>query len=234
MMENVTHAREISPSPPVTFPVYGLDGSWSGSRWLDVFGDRIGDEVRSVGLAHQSTETGALILVQSYSRPMTDTQAARSGESPLQLVAFGASVAMVNLTLPVLSVPRPPGMLRALVSNADARARQYAEWSPVSWRVDGSEAGARAWRFAGGWAAFSDCVDGVYLAAAGSAGTAGPDGLAFAALQEGHAYNFDLDQSLHPRVIAASSAARDGGERIFPLRPDWHADQVRLLRADTP
>jgi hypothetical protein len=149
MMDDVTHAREISPSPPVTFPVYGLDESWSGSRWLDLFGDRIGDEVRSVRLAHQSTEAGALIMVESCSRALTDAQAARSGESALQSVAFGASVVMVNLTLPALSVPRPPGMLRAL----------------------------------------------------------------------------------HPRVIAASSAARDGGERILPLRPDWHADQLRLPRA---
>jgi hypothetical protein len=231
MMGGVTRSREISPSPPATFPVYGLDGSWSGSRWLDGFGDRIGDEVRYLRLAHQSTGTGALIMVESCSRPLTDTQAVRSGESPLQCVAFDASVVMVNLTLPVLSVPRPPGKLRALVNNADARARQYADWSPVSWRVDGSEVGARAWRFAGGWAAFSDSVDGVYLAAAGSPGT-DPDGVALAALQDGHAYNFDLDLPLHPGVIAASSAARDGGERALPLRPDWHADQVRLLRDD--
>jgi hypothetical protein len=172
-------------------------------------------------------------MMESCSRALTDTQAARSGESALHSVAFDASLVMVNLTLPVLSVPRPPGILRALVSNADARARQYADWSPVSWRVDDSEVGARGWRFAGGWAAFSDSVDGVYLAAAGSAGT-DPDGLALAVLQDGHAYNVDLDQPLHPRVIAASSAARDGGERISPLRPDWHADQVRLLRAVTP
>jgi hypothetical protein len=227
MMDGVPYSREISPSPPVTFPVYGLDGSWSGSRWLDVFGDRIGDEVRHVGLAHQSTETGAVIMVESFSRPLTDGQAARSKGSPLQQVAFAASVVLVNLTLPALSVPRPPGILRALVNNADARSREYAQWSPVSWRVDGKEAAARAWRFADGWAAFSDSVDGVYLAAAGSAGT-DPHGLAFAALEDGHAYNFDLNQPLHPGVIAASSAA--GGERTPPLRPDWHPDQAQLLR----
>jgi hypothetical protein len=73
-------------------------------------------------------------MMQSCSRALTDTQAARSGESALQSVAFDASLVMVNLTLPVLSVPRPPGMLRALVSNADARARQYADWPTVSWR----------------------------------------------------------------------------------------------------
>jgi len=98
----------------------------------------------------------------------------------------------------------------------------------VSWRVDGSKVGARTWRFAGGWAAVSDSVDGDYLAAAGSG--IGPDGLALAALRDGRAYNVDLDQPLHPRAIAASSAARAGGECLPPSRPDWHAGQLGLMR----
>jgi hypothetical protein len=227
MMEGVTHAREIAPSPPVTFRVYGLDGSWTGSRWLDGFGDRIGDEVRWVGLAHQDLETGALITVETHSRPLTDIQAARTQEPALRSVAFGASVAMVNMTLPALSVSRPPGILRALVNDADANSRQYAQWSPVSWRLDGAQIGARARRFADGWAAYSDAVDGVYLAAAGVGSD--PDGLALTALRDGRRYNFDLDEPLHPTTLAASSAARAGGERLPPLRPDWHADQLRLM-----
>ena len=227
MMEGVTHSREIAPSPPVTFPVYGLDGSWTGSRWLDGFGDRIGDEVRWVGLAHQDLETGALIRVETHSRPLTDSQAARSKEPALRSVAFGASVAMVNMTLPALSVPRPPGILRALVNDADANSRQYAQWSRVSWLLDGSQIGARARRFAGGWAAYCDAVEGVYLAAAGVGG--GPDGLALTALQDGRGYSFDLDEPLHPTTLTASSAARAGGERLPPLRADWHADQLRLM-----
>jgi hypothetical protein len=227
MMVGVTHSREISPSPPVTFPVYGLDASWTGSRWLDGFGDRIGDEVRWVRLAHQDLETGALIMVETRSGPLTDTRAARSGEPPLQSVAFSASVVMVNVTLPAQSAPRPPGLLRALVIDADASSRQYAQWSPVSWRLDGSQARARARRFAGGWAAYSDSADGVYLAAAGLG--IDPDGLALTELRDGRAYNVDLDQPLHPGIVAASSAARAGGERLPPLRPDWHADQLRLM-----
>jgi hypothetical protein len=228
MMDGVTQSREILPARPVTFPVYGLEASWSGSRWLDGFGDRVGDEVRWVRLAHQSMETGALIMVETSSRPLTDSEAARPGEPSPQSVAFAASVVLLNLTLPAQSVPRPPGILRALVANADARSRRYAEWPPVSWRVDGTEVAARAWRFAGGWAAFSDSVDGVYLAAAG-VGT-GPDGLALAALGDGSTYGVDLGQPLHPRVIAASGAARADGARLPPQRPDWHADQVRLMR----
>ena len=224
----MTRSREISPAPPAAFPVYGLDASWSGARWLDGFGDAVRDEVRWVRLAHQSTEPEALIMVETLSRPLTDGQAARWGEPALQSVAFSAAVVMVNLTLPAQSVPRPPGLLRALVRNAEARSGRHAEWPPVSWRVDGSEVGARTWRFAGGWAAVSDSVDGVYLAAAGSG--IGPDGLALAALRDGRAYNVDVDQPLHPRAIAASSAARAGGEGLPPSRPDWHADQLRLTR----
>jgi hypothetical protein len=230
MMGSVTHSREISPSPPVTFPVYGLDASWTGSRWLDGFGDRIGDEVRWVRLAHQDLETGALIMVETRSGPLTDARAARSGEPPLQSVAFAASVVMVNLTLPAASAPRPRGLLHALVNDADANSRRCDQWPPVSWRLDGSQARARTRRFAGGWAACSDSADGVYLAAAGLG--IDPDGLALTALRDGHGYNVDLERPLHPGIIAASSAARAGGERLPPLRPDWHADQLRLMPGD--
>jgi hypothetical protein len=133
----VTHSREISPAPPAAFPVYGLDASSPGARWLDGFGDAVGDEVRWVCLAHQGTEPEALIMVETVSRPLTDGQAARSGEPALQSVAFSAAVVMVNV---------------------------------------------------------------------------------------------DLDQPLHPRAIAASSAARAGGEGLPPSRPDWHADQLGLMR----
>jgi hypothetical protein len=227
MIEGVTHSREISPSPPVTFPVYGLDGSWTGSRWLDGFGDRIGDEVRWVRLAHQDLETGTLIMVETHSGPLTDAREARSGEPPLQSVAFSASVLMVNLTLPAAAAARPRGLLHALVNDADANSRRCGQWSPVSWLLDGSAAAARTRRFAGGWAACSDCADGVYLAAAGLGSD--PDDLALTALGDSRAYNFDLDEPLHPGIIAASRAARAGGERLPPLRPDWHADQLRLM-----
>ena len=224
----VTHTREISASPPANFPVYGLDASWAGARWLDGFGDRIGDEVRWLRLAHQDPATGAWIVVESFARELTNAQAEGLGEPPLQTVAFNASVVLVDITLPVLSVPRPAGFLRALVDNAAARSREHARWPLVSWRVDGADVDARAWRFAGGWAAVSDRVDGVYLAAAGTVGTE-PDGLAFSGLSDGQAYHFDLGGWLHPRSMTVSKAATGDGERMPPQLQDWHADQRRLM-----
>jgi hypothetical protein len=227
MMNGMTYPRQVPPSPPAAFPVYGLDASWSGARWLESFGDVLGEEVRWVRLAHQSRRTGAVIMAETHSRALTDVQAARTGESPLQSVAFGAAVVLVNLTLPEDSVPRPPGLLHALANHAVELSKECAKWPPVPWRVDGVAVTAQARRFAGGWAAFSDAVDGVYLAAAGLG--AGPENLALAVLEDGRAYNFDLNQPLHPQVIVTSSAARTGGERLPPLRPDWHADQMRLI-----
>jgi hypothetical protein len=223
----MTRSGQIPASPPAAFPVYGLDASWPGTRWLDSFGDLLGEQVRWVRLAHQSPESGAMIMVQTHSRPLTDAEAARGGQSPLQSVAFEVALVLVNLTLPAISVPRPAGLLRELVNHADERGKQYAQWSPERWFVDGVPVPARAWRFAGGWAAFSDAVDGVYLAAAGS--DAGADGLALSVLTSGRAYNLDLDQHMHPGVIAASSAARAGAERLPARRQEWHSDQVRLM-----
>jgi hypothetical protein len=227
MIVGVRHPGQVSASPAVDFPVYGIDGSTDGARWLDGFGDRIGDEVRWVRLGHQSLGPGAEIMVDTHSRPLVDAQAARTRRPALESVAFGTGIVLVNLTLPANSVPRPPGLLRALVKHAAQRGERYAEWTPVSWRVNDGPVPARAWRFAGGWAAVSDAVDGVYLAAAGSGGD--PDGMALATLRDGHGYGFDLDQPLHPDVIAASGAARAGGERFRPQRGEWHADQLGLL-----
>jgi hypothetical protein len=227
MMGGVRHPGHISASPAVDFPVYGIDGSEDGARWLDCFGDRIGDEVRWVRLGHQSLGPGAEIMVETYSGPLADAHAARTGRPALESVAFGAGVALVNLTLPANSLPRPAGLLRALVKHAAERGRRHVEWTPVAWRVDDLPVAARAWSFAGGWAAYSDAVDGVYLAAAGS--SADPDGLALVTLHDGRGYNFDLGQPLDSDVIAASSAARAGGERIRPHREEWHTDQLGLL-----
>ena len=82
------------------------------------------------------------------------------------------------------------------------------------------------WWFAGGWATFTDAVEGVYLAASG-VGT-GPDGLSLAVLRYGSAYHFALDQPLYPGVLSASHAA-GGGDLPPPERQEWHADQLRLM-----
>jgi hypothetical protein len=96
-------------------------------------------------------------------------------------------------------------------------------------RVDGTTVTARAWRFAGGWAVVSDAVGDVYLAVTGVG--IHPGVLPLGLIPDDGAYHFRLGQPLHPDVLAASRAARIGGEELpWPQRKHWHDDQLRLLR----
>ncbi|MGH3265341.1 MAG: hypothetical protein ACRDNS_25485, partial [Trebonia sp.] len=114
------------------------------------------------------------------------------------------------------------------VNHADDHSRRQADWTRVTWRVDGAPVAARAWEFAGGFAAISDALDDVYLAISGSTGS--PDGIELTRLTDARAYHFELDRPLHPLVISASSAAAlADSERPWPQRVELHPDQLRLL-----
>jgi hypothetical protein len=143
MMGGMSPPRPLRPSPPADFPVYGLGAARPGTRWLESFGDVIGDPPAWVSLGHLGPDGGALVLVETHSRARTDAMVAPSGRPPLAYVAERAAANLVNLTLPVLSVPRPDGMLQALVNHADERGGGYPTWSPVNWRVDGAAVTAR-------------------------------------------------------------------------------------------
>lgn len=223
----------VPTSAPVAFPVYGLDVSWPGARWLDLFGDEIGDPPRWVSLGHEMVNGQSLIMVNTYSGRATDAQAGRLGRPPLEDVAFDAAHTLINVTLPVQSVPRPNGFLPLLTERALHAASQSAQWGAVQWRVDDATVAARVWRFAGGWAAISDAVDDVYLSAVG-AGTR-PEGLSLTRLRDGGAYHFDLAQPLAPGLLSASrQAAGVEFEGSQWESQGWHADHVRLLRALPP
>lgn len=217
----------VPPSPPVDFPVYGLDALWPGSRWLEMFGEAIGDPVHWVMLFHLSLGGESAVVVETFSRPRTDALVSASGVTPLQHVAHYAANTLINVTLPERSEPWPDGFLRALGNHAYEHSRQWPQWPLARWLVDGAVVAARVWRFAGGWVAVSDAVEGVYLAAVG-AGT-DPDGLSLAVLQDGSAYHFDLQQPLHVPVISASRERAGGDALELHLRQDLHADQLRLL-----
>jgi hypothetical protein len=161
----------------------------------------------------------------------TDAQAAERGWPALKDVAGQSTVTLTSLTLPVLSLTRPPGFLTALVEHADAAASAYRDWPQVSWRVDGQLVQVPVWRFAGGWAAFTDAAAGVYLSVAGAGPGPGPEDLGLMALQDGRAYHFDLDGPLS--LVMAEAAAEAAG---VPLgagpswqRQDWHPDQLQLI-----
>jgi len=206
-----------------------------GARWLDVFGDEIGDPPAWVSLGHLSPD-GAVTMVKTHHRRAAgtprsyqvpaDAMAAELGQSPLEWVAFDAAFQLVNLTLPAQSRPRPPGFLPALVDRAEQARHEYPRWPTVRWSVAGAEVPAHVWWFAGGWAAFTEAVPGLYLTASG-VGT-DPDGLSLTPLTDGHAYHFDLHQPLATTLLT-SSRATALGDRPLPEQADWHPDQLRII-----
>ena len=223
---NRPHRDPILPSPPVDFPLYGLELSWPGSRWLELFGEAIGDPVQWVTLGHRSLDGDSTVFVQTFSRPRLDARPQESGEPPLEHVAHHAASTLANVTIPDHAEPLPHGFLPALSHTVSEHSTQWAQWPLIRWQAGGAAVTARVWRFAGGWAAVSDDVQGVYLAAVGMG--ADPDGLSLAVLQGGSAYHFDLAQPLHPSVLS-EGLARDGGyDTRYLRRQELHADQLRL------
>jgi hypothetical protein len=205
-----------------------------------LFGDPPDGSPTWATLSRQSADGQSLIQVTTYVRRAsgnprgyrvaTDAQAAEQGRSPLEDVACQGTTCLTSVTLPV-SLPRPPGFLKALADHAVAAASAYSAWPLVSWLVDGVPVQVRVWRFAGGWTALTDAAAGVYLCVVGVGPGADPEGLSVAPLRDAGAYHFDLRGPLS--LTLAKASARAAGVPPGPppwLRADWHADQLQLIR----
>lgn len=223
------------------FPVYGLACRFGGARCLELFGDQPDREPHWMSLWHQSADGSSVIMVTTYTRwgpgdpdgwrVPTDEQAARYGVSPLECLASQCANALVDLTLPTLSLVRPPGLLKALVGRAQAAAEAHGDWATADWQVDGIAVRAPMWSFAGGWAGFTDAAEGVYVTVVGLGPGAKSEGLALAALQDGEAYHFDLHGPLSLEVAAMS---REAAGVPYEQQPSWrsvgwHPDQLELI-----
>lgn len=228
--------------PPAGFPVYGLDSPFPGPRWLELFGDPPDGSPTWVSLNHLSADSRSLVNVtthvhrargnpRSYSVP-TDEQAAEQGRSALMSVAGQCTVRLVNQTLPVLPLTRPPGFLRALAGLSTEAANAYSAWAFTDWQVDGRPVQAPMWRFAGGWTGFTGAAAGVYLVVVGTGPGAEPGGLSFAPLRDGSSYHFDLREPLSFEVVNAAAGAAGVPVGSDPpwQRQDWHPDQLQLMR----
>lgn len=208
-------------SPPVDFPLYGLD-HWDGPRWLDSFDGELGTPTWGVRLGHQRG-TDTYVGVATHPRERFDRLCA-AGRDPLAEVAFHGNVWLVDLTLPSLQPPRPDGFLRVLVEHAEAQAARYAEWPSVRWSVGD----ASVWRWAGGWAGFA-VLDGAYLSVAGFG--VEPDGLTFSVVPDGAPYGFDLAAPLRNTDLRVARERTGPADAALCDTDAWHADQAALMAA---
>ena len=88
---NRPRRRPVAPLPPVDFPVYGLEPSWPSARWLESFGETIGDPVQWVMLGHRSPDGESAVTVATFSRRRTDALVSPSGAPSVQHVAHYAA-----------------------------------------------------------------------------------------------------------------------------------------------
>jgi hypothetical protein len=227
--------------PPPGFPVYGLVSPFDGARCLELFGDPPDREPHWVSLWHQSADARSVIMVTTYTRQSAgisnswrvpaDEQVAEHGIPALESLASQCTATLADLTLPVPSLVRPPGFLKALADHAQTAAEAQANWSTTGWRVDGTAAQAPTWSLAGGWTGFTDAAEGVYVSVVGLGPDARPEGVALAALRDGGAYHFDLHGPLSLELAARSrQAAGVHYEEQPPWRStEWHQDQLQLM-----
>jgi hypothetical protein len=203
-------------SPPVDFPLYGLD-AWDGPRWLETFDGELGTPTWAVRLGHQRG-TDTYVGVATLPRERYDRLC---GADRSEVALFG-TFWLINLTLPDPGLPRPDGFLRDLVSLSEVAGTRHADWPQVRWSVGE----ASVWRFAGGWTGFA-VLDDVYVVVA--AFGLEPNGLRFAVVPDGAPYGFDLAAPLRTTDLPAARE-RTGPAAPARLNTDaWHADHGALL-----
>jgi hypothetical protein len=138
--------------------------------------------------------------------------------------------ALINATMPRES-EQPDGYQGKVVDFASRQADTYAQWSDVTWRVDGHEVPARLFEWAGAWTGFTTAAPDVDLAVVGH----GLDGrgLSLVELTDTSAYHFDHrsaivlpDDAERGEEATCISDSDDTTEHGWPLHPD-HNDVTR-------
>ncbi len=209
-------------SPPVDFPIYGLDGTWNGTRWLEFFEGRIGDPAWGVWLGHR-LGTGA-VLVGTLPRERYDRIAVGLDADRLAEIASSGTFKLINLTLPDASVPRSAGMIPSLLNHAEQNAKEFAGWPRIDWLVDGRRVSASVWRFGGAWTAFTDDLPDSYVIAVGV--NIEPGSLILAQVKNGQSYGVDLAANLDVDDLNKRVSARPDAVWLNPNRNGFHPDQL--------
>jgi hypothetical protein len=224
--------RSMPPWPPVDFPIYGLDGSWTGPRWLDYLGgSQNGQPTPDVWLAHSDrrwpTRGHPWVKIATF-RPSGEPWAAPPVDPAEAQLARPALYSLVNLVWPDVGVDDRALLRRVTVSYCEARISRCASWAPTRWTVDSGTVTARFARFAGGWAAYLCERDRIALAAVGVG--ASPHDLSLLRVTSGAPYHFAIDQPIDTDTLRTSREQALGGQLLvepIPRRP--HGDHRKIL-----
>ncbi|OQO92813.1 hypothetical protein [Saccharomonospora piscinae] len=214
-------------SSVVDFQAYGLDDTFTGARWVDFFEGLPGRPPWALWLGHREPDADSGVRVGTLPKRRYEAVMCPNGKDPLVEVAFSGAFGVVNVTLPDSSVPRPDGLIPALVEHAEHEAQRYADWPIVWWRLEGAQVRARVWHFAGGWAAFCTALDDVYLVVVGIG--MDPADLAFAPVTDGAEYGADLAAPLDFAELGRRKSVRPEAWLPPPRRDSFHPDQLAFV-----
>ena len=177
--------------PPLDFPLYGLDSTWGGPRWLDFFEGRAGRPSWGAWLGHgRSADRNPgeeWAFVGSFSRQRFSELMLGREETFEQGLASDAA--------------------RVLIQRVgwESESEAWASWPSLTWSVDGRPVNARVLYHNEAWAGFTTDTAVVGLVVHGSG--LQPDGLTLVQVTDAAAYHFDPDQPLDYQEVIETSLA---------------------------
>ena len=186
--------------PAFDFPIYGLDATWAGPRWLDFFEGEAPRPSWGAWLGH-GNDAGRVTgrdwaIVGSFPRERYSEVMLAPEEKFEHGLAFVATRVLFNESTDVRA-------------RLDTEPQRWQVWPSVSWTVDGHEVGAHLLQHDGSWAGFSTGLNDLGLVVHASG--LDPNGLALVSVTESQAYHFASDQQLdYPKVLLTSRRAALG------------------------
>ena len=219
--------------PPIDFPLYGLDQSWHGPRWLAFVQGEFGEPIYEVFLGHgdRPLPSRGHPWLQVVTRSACFYPTTRSIDHTQEL-AWDSLLDLLNAVTPDLDDPLWTHYKQNAMRYIDQRVDRYRRWARTTWSVDGTPIEARYARFAGAWSGFASTQSDVELRVVGCG--LSPQHLGFQRLASGEQYHFDLAAPI-PYPDSLERAAREAlGEHQWD-RPSraLHSDQRRLLEPST-
>ena len=183
--------------PPFDFPLYGLDGAWTGPRWLDFFEGEVGKPSWGAWLGHGHTADrkpdSPWVIMGSFSvRRSVETQLQPS-ESFEHYLASIATLVLFND-----SVEAP--------ARLETEPERWSAWQSASFSADGQPISAQVLNRGDAWAGFTTGLHEVGLVI--HANRIAAEELALAEVTSSSSYHFNSDEPLvYADVLHASRTA---------------------------
>jgi hypothetical protein len=180
--------------PPFDFPLYGLDATWTGPRWLDFFEGKVGSPSWGAWLGHghdpDRKEGDEWVIVGSFPVGRSIELQLQPGETFEHYLASVATLVLFND-----SVEGP--------ARLEAEPDRWSEWPSTSLAVDGRSVSAHVLERGSAWAAITTGLHEVGLVIHAS-GTAGQE-LSLVEVTDSGAYHFDSEVPLDYAAVLHTS-----------------------------